>query len=45
MSAVTAVHKEVHHDTSKKQQDQKPIAGKDMNAMFEAKQQSRDYQR
>ena len=45
MSAVAAMHEQVHHDAAQKKQDQKPVARKDMNPVFEPKQQSCDSER
>jgi len=35
MPAVTAVHEKVHPNAGQQQQAQKPVAGKDVNAVLE----------
>ena len=45
MSAVTAMHEQMHRAAAQQQQDQKTVADKDVNAVLEAKQQRCDCQR
>jgi hypothetical protein len=45
MAAVTAMHEQMHHTATQQQKDQKPVSGKNMNAMLEPQEQGCDCQR